>query len=328
MWRRATGAALGVVAGVAAVELFLMPLASAHLAPAPNIAADSLRGSVTYHQLFEGVSTSTFSTGGARRTGRDPIPGARNVVLLGDSYVAGREVPDEATMGAEIERLASAAHRAVNVRSYGWPGAVPHQYVHVAPVVQRRWNPDRVVVVLSDEDLDRPADTVIVATPPLHYAWRDRFRLTVLARHRNRLLGIRADNAILRWKHRLGLSAAPTEAAPATSEEESAPAPAGRIDTPQLFVGDLKRAYGARLLIVHIATVGMHGGESSTAPESSLREACETNQVSCAFTRARMVALRQQGVIMRGFSTTTIGNGHLNASGNALMGQIIWDFIR
>jgi hypothetical protein len=328
MWRRAAAAALGVVAGVAAFELFLMPLSSPHLAPAPDIAADSLGGSVSYHQLFEGVSTSTFSTAGARRTGRDPIPGAPNVVLLGDSYVAGREVPDEATMGAEVERLASAAHRPVNVRSYGWPGAVPRQYVHVAPDVLRRWSPDRVVVVLSDEDLDRPADTVIVATPPLHYAWRDRSRLMVLARHRNRLLGIRADNAIARWKHRLNVGASKSRAAPAASDEESAPAPAGAIDTPQSFVGDLKRAYGARLLIVHIATVGMHGGESRTAPESSLREACASHRVSCAFTRDRMVALRERGVIVRGFPTTTLGNGHLNAHGNALMGQVIWDFIR
>ena len=76
MLRRAAGAVLGVVTALAAFELFLTPLTTPHPAPTPNIAADSLGGSLPYHQLFEGVSMSTFSTGGARRTGREPIPGA------------------------------------------------------------------------------------------------------------------------------------------------------------------------------------------------------------------------------------------------------------
>src|SRR5437868_14869828 len=107
MWSRAAGAALGVVAAVAVFELCLVPLASAHAPPSPAIAADSLGGPVVVsRQLEEGIATARFSTGGSRLTGRASIPGAPVVVLLGDSYVVGQEVADDATMGAGVERLA------------------------------------------------------------------------------------------------------------------------------------------------------------------------------------------------------------------------------
>ena len=326
--RGAAGTALGVVAAACAFEVFLIPLASAHSPPIPNIAADSLDGgAITSRELEEGVATSTFSSGGSRRTGRAPLPGAANVVLLGDSYIVAREVPDASTMGAELERLATAAHRPINVRQYGWRGAVPAQYVFVAPDVIRRWNPERVVVVLSDNDLDLPANTIPPGTAPIEKSWRDRSRLVALARRRNFLLRNKAISAIDRWKRRLALNASPSTETPATSVVQPG-APAAPVADPQSIVGELKREYGARLVIVYVATVGIRGGESRSPLESRLLDACARDQVRCVSTRERMLALRERGVIVRGFPTTTLGEGHLNTAGNALMGQIIWDLIR
>src|SRR4051812_34385616 len=108
-WRGAAGAAVGAIAAIVVVEVCLVPLASAHTPPLPDIAADSLGGPVfVSRQVEEGIATARFSVGGSRLTGRAPLATAPVVVLLGDSYVVAREVPDASTMGAGIERLAAA----------------------------------------------------------------------------------------------------------------------------------------------------------------------------------------------------------------------------
>jgi hypothetical protein len=41
-----------------------------------------------------------------------------------------------------------------------------------------------------------------------------------------------------------------------------------------------------------------------------------------------MHALERRGIITRGFSTTTLGSGHLNAKGHEMMGRLTWSAIR
>jgi hypothetical protein len=90
----------------------------------------------------------------------------------------------------------------------------------------------------------------------------------------------------------------------------------------------LKRAYGDRLAIVYIANVGMRGGESASTLESRLLEECARLNVPCASTRDSMLALRRRHLIVRGFSTTTLGDGHLNSVGHEAVGHAIWGLVR
>jgi hypothetical protein len=205
MWSRAAGAALGVVAAFVVFELCLIPFASAEMPPAPDIEADSGAGAaVVSRQLDEGIATTRFSSGGSRLTGRAPIPEAPAIVLLGDSYVVAREVSDESTMGAVLERLAIADGRAVNVRQYGWRAAGPEQYLTVASQVLRRWRPERVVIVLNDDDLDGRESALYAPgwAPPVT-TWRDHSRVITLARHRTLLLDTRLKASMDRWRRRL-----------------------------------------------------------------------------------------------------------------------------
>ena len=99
----------------------------------------------------------TFSVAGARHTGNPPANRDVTVVILGDSYVMAREVADRETMGSQLERTARASGLPLDVRQYGWSGASPAQYLYVARDVLARWHPRRVMIPLSENDLDMSA---------------------------------------------------------------------------------------------------------------------------------------------------------------------------
>src|SRR5205807_1128821 len=112
-----------------------------------------------------GVALAHFTVTGARQTGNPLAEQSLTVVILGDSYVMAREVADDETMGAQLERTARANGLPVDVRQYGWTGASPAQYLYVARDVIARWHPRRVFVTLSDNDLDM--NTLVEALPRL-----------------------------------------------------------------------------------------------------------------------------------------------------------------
>jgi hypothetical protein len=62
--------------------------------------------------------------------------------------------------------------------------------------------------------------------------------------------------------------------------------------------------------------------------EHRLAAACAAQGVQYASTRAPMHALERRGIITRGFSTTTLGSGHLNVDGHQMMGGLIWSMVR
>src|ERR1043166_5083393 len=96
--------ATGCVCALLLLEGALRAVQSRIAPPPPRILGDSLRSqSVAIRQIEEGVSVAHFSTAGARLTGNTPIDGAPTVVILGDSYVMGREVGDTANMGSQLE---------------------------------------------------------------------------------------------------------------------------------------------------------------------------------------------------------------------------------
>ena len=325
----------GVLAALCLLEVGLRPIASADLPPFARPSADSLGSPVvTSRQLEEGIAESHFSSAGARLTGNSTVAGGPTIVILGDSHVMAREIGDGQTMGAWIERLARSSRYFVNVRQYGWRGASPPQYLLVAKDVLARWNPTEVVVVLDGDDLGAdplnrrfPRMTIgandsvaivrdpkdVSAATPVHH----RFTLVTLFKIRWRQVLERSPKSVRYW-----LMHTPVEPRGPLPDPETISA------VPRAEVKALARAFGSRLLIVYTADVRATGGEKVDPGEQRLLDACAEQRVRCMSMRALMLSARRNGLVVRGFSTTTIGVGHLNALGHELVGRAVWAAIR
>jgi len=325
---------VGVIAALVLLEFGLRPLASADLPPFARPSADTLGSPViTSRQLEEGIAEAHFSSAGARLTGNSTVAGGPVIVILGDSHVMARELGDGQTMGAWIERLARSSRYFVNVRQYGWRGASPPQYLLVAREVLDRWNPAQVVVVLDGDDLGadplnrrfprmkigRDDSVEIVRDPgdapaaaPVHH----HFTLATLFRIRWRQVIERSPRSVRYWLH------APLE------PRGPVPDPQTITAVPRAEVKALARAFGSRLLIVYTADVRATGGEKVDPGEQRLLDACAAQRVRCMSMRPLMLAARRNGLVVRGFSTTTLGVGHLNAMGHELVGRAVWAAIR
>lgn len=324
----------GVVAALAVLEVALRPLATADLPPLAHPGADSFGGPIiTSRQLEEGIAESHFSRAGARLTGNPVMAGAPLVVILGDSHVVAREVRDNETMGSWVERLARGERYSLNVRQYGWRGASPPQYLMVARDVLTRWHPAQVVVVLDGDDLGpdplnrkfprmrigkndavqliRGPREDFVPNPPHH-----RFTLATLARIRWRQVVERAPKSIRPYLTTV------------TESNGTTPPPALVAEVPRVEVKALARAFGPNLLIVYTADVRAVGGEKTDAGEERLLTACAAQRVRCVSMRPMMLAARRAGYVVRGFSTTTLGVGHMNPKGHELVGREIWQSLR
>jgi hypothetical protein len=326
--------AAGIAVALVLLEIGLRPLATAELPPLARPAADAVGAPVvTSRQLEEGIAESHFSAAGARLTGNPTIAGAPLVVILGDSHVVAREIRDDETMGAWVERLARSDRYLLNVRQYGWRGASPPQYLLVAHDVLERWHPEQVVVVVDGDDLGadplnrrfprmrigandsveivRSPDEDSVRTPGRHY-----LTLATLMRIRWQHVVERAPKSVRWWLN------APVE------RRGPLPPPSVIAEVPRAEVKALSRAFGSRLLIVYTADVRAIGGERTDPGEQRLIDACAKQKVRCVSMRALMLAARRAGYVARGFSTTTLGVGHLNAIGHELVGREIWRVIR
>jgi hypothetical protein len=321
----------GVVAALAVLEVGLRPLATADLPPLARPAADSFGAPVvTSRQLEEGIAESHFSSAGARLTGNPVVAGAPLVVILGDSHVVAREVGDTQTMGAWVERLARRDRSPVNVRQYGWRGASPPQYLMVAHDVMEHWHPSQVVIVLDGDDLGpdplnrqfprmrigRNDVAQLVRGPrrddPLAASVHHRFTLATLARIRWQRVVERAPKSLRPWL------------SPPTETNGTTPAASLVAAVPRVEVKALARAFGQNLLIVYTADVRAAGGYKPDAGEERLLTACSAQHVRCVSMRPLMLAARRAGYVVRGFSTTTLGVGHMNAMGHELVGREIW----
>lgn len=319
----------GVVAALLALELGLRPLATADLPPLARPAADALDAPVvTSRQLEEGIAEAHFSSAGSRLTGNAPVPQAPLIVILGDSHVAAREIADGETMGAWVERLARREHYFVNVRQYGWRGASPPQYLSVARDVNDRWHPEQVVVVLDDGDLG--ADPLNRRFPRMRIGKDDAVELVhapdekavPVAHHRSTLTTLFR----MRWQRVLERAPKNVRAWLRVPVERRGPLPGPSMiaAVPRAEVKALAHAFGPRLIIIYTADVRVTGGERADPGEQRLLVACAGQRVRCVSMRPMMLAARRAGYVVRGFSTTTLGVGHLNAMGHELVGREIW----
>ncbi|MDB4906752.1 MAG: hypothetical protein JWO05_1536 [Gemmatimonadetes bacterium] len=325
--------------GLLALEAGLRPFETPQSEPVPRIAADSFSlPVVSARQLEEGLGVANYSSAGARLTGHDVQRDAPVVVLLGDSYVAAREVRDDETMGARAEESLRAAGMAVNVRQYGTRGATPALYVANARDLLHRWEPAAVVVVLSYDDIDHHPltegtpriaidagkGTLVGSIPPAPAVASSGLLahstlLRLFARRRLQLLA-RSPRFIRNWWIRSGHPANPgdplvTRVTPATPAELEA--------IPRVVVQMLHAAYGERLVIAWVSEVRLSGPPVSESYERALFSACAAEGVTCLSARDEMLAARDSGIILRGFPTSTLGEGHLNAAGHRVMGALI-----
>lgn len=325
---------VGVIAALCLLEVGLRPLATADLPPYARPSADAFGSPViTSRQLEEGIAEAHFSSAGARLTGNPVVAGGPLIVILGDSHVMAREIRDGQTMGAWVERLARNDSYFVNVRQYGWRGASPGQYLLVAHDVLDRWNPVRVVVVLDGDDLgadplnrrfprmkigrDDAVEIVRgVGDGPAEALVHHHFTLATLFRIRWQHVLERSPKRVRYWFH------APFE------QRGPTPDPQTIASVPRAEVKALSRAFGSRLILVYTADVRATGGEKVDPGEQRLLDACAEQQVRCVSMRPQMLAARRNGHVVRGFSTTTLGVGHLNGMGHELVGHAIWAAIR
>jgi lysophospholipase L1-like esterase len=325
-----------MIAALLFLEGAVRPLATASPPPVPDPKADRLSAPiVTQRQIEEGISTSSYSIAGARLTGNESIPNAPVVVILGDSHVAGREVGDRETMGSWLERIARANDKPINVRQYGWRGASPPQYLLSAKDVIDTWHPAHVVIVVGGDDVGADplnrhyprmriaADgTVDIVTNPdrtvrsSQLVRSSQSSLVALSRARFEKM-LQRTPRFVRYHFQ-------------SDADDRGPTPAdGEVaKVPRAEVLALSRAFGESLTIVYTAAIRATGGASPDPEEVRLLSACEELRVHCISTRAEMLARRNAGELFRGFSTTTLGIGHLNAAGHRLVAEEIWHEIR
>jgi len=329
---------MGACAALIGFEAFLRVFISPVEVVLPVIASDSVAGTpVEIRQLQEGVATTHFSAGGAHLTGNAWIEPAHRVVIIGDSYVVARETADEQTMGAWLERIGRSASIPVDVRQYGWRGASPARYVVEGPAVLKRWQPDAVVVPISTIDLDQ--HVVTGAKPMLSVAHDGSWRVvsdpsdTTTWAPRRRARSVLAEAIESRWAQLWVRAPRALRQLAASWDAQASVTSSSEIDPPlelipSAVVQSLKHAYGDRLVIAYLAVVRVIGDEHPDPLEVRLLDACRAQSVTCVSLREDMLAARKRGIIARGFQTTTLGSGHLNAEGHRLVATAVWPYVR
>lgn len=332
--------AAGVAAALGALELGLRFFASPAYIPRPRIVADSLGlPVVARQQLEEGVGTAHYSVAGARHTGNPPVGRDVTVVILGDSFVMAREVADRETMGGQLERTARASGLPLDVRQYGWSGASPAQYLSVARDVLTRWHPRRVIIALSENDLDVRAmtqewprirvdarDDALVVGPPMDTITVGPYRssLWMLTERRWATLRQRGPS----WARTRPAGQTAGSVAEALRDTLPPPDTSEVVALPSAVVRALAKSYGKNLTLVYMAEIGLAGGFDPTPVEARFIAACTRAEVSCVSTRSEMLRARRRGVIAHGASTRQIGYGHLNPSGHGVIAAVIWKALR
>ncbi|HUR37124.1 MAG TPA: hypothetical protein VM009_04855 [Terriglobales bacterium] len=314
-----------MVSALGVFELGLRPFATAWREKPFNRPAE-------VRQYYEGVAVAHFGPEAQRLTGNDEVAGAPNILILGDSHVEALQVNDAETMGATLERLARAAGAPANARQYGWSSAAAPTYAIVAPKLISRWQPERVVVVMTPGDFgqafygperlkivtgDRPE--IIEEPAPVLSGWQKQFGAPVISRS---VLAYHLYRSLVMMKE------AAQSQGNLSTEEGTEPALALAASA---SIQVLKGAYGARLLIVYDPFLyGLHTDTADDGTiEAAVLAACRQEAVECVTTREALTQDRlTHQRLSRGFSNRAPGTGHWNATGNSVVADVIWQRLR
>jgi hypothetical protein len=295
--------ALGILAAALVFEVGLRPFVAD-----ANYPAVAIR---TNRNYTEGFSVAHYEADGLsplgnRLTGNPPLPGAPEGLIVGDSHVQAQAVRDDETMGAVIERLSRTADRPLNVRQYGWPSGNAPTFLAAAESLLDRRNPAWVAVVLNAYNLSGPA-LPIGGRRPTSLGWRNTVRQLVAR-----------STLAMALVHRFGLVRNQLEA---TAVEQ-------RAGAARSSVIDLKKAYGARLLIVYTPSLLGAGHMLVEPAETEILRRCAEERVACISVRAALEQDRDDHFrLSRGFHNTAPGVGHFNAIGHRIIGEEIWRYL-
>jgi len=324
--------AIGVLSAGLFFELGLRPFVADAYDPGPFPVR-------TIRNYYEGFAIAHFEPDGLgqlgnRLTGNQPLSGAPEGLIVGDSHVVAYSVRDQDTMGAVVERLSRASGQPLNVRQYGWHGANAPTFLAAADSLLRSRNPAWVAVVLNSYNIGVDAlmissDWRIEVAPDysvrlIHGPYPRRTALRETLRHWT----VRSALALALWR-RFGLIrtrlALESGTADTPSEQQDLRLSEEVARVPRATVLALKKAYGMKLFIVYAPPVGHDGVEPA---ETELRGLCAEQGVAFLSVREALARDRNEHHrLSRGFHNTAPGVGHFNATGHKIIGEEIWRYL-
>ncbi|MEO7457296.1 MAG: hypothetical protein ABIY52_13620 [Gemmatimonadaceae bacterium] len=329
-----TRSLFGVVAGVVAMQVVLMAFSTGVHRDWEPIEKDGAGGdTVTQRWYYEGIAESHYSRSGARMTGNAYLPDRPVGVVLGDSYVEARQLPDQSTIGSVLERAARRGGVELNVRQYGFSGASSARYAVIGPDVLHRWNPPFVVVVLTDDDFMggapfvgeftlamRPDSTVIARHVAPH-------RTATVTRLRNAAAALLesitlADKLVVRTTRLLeGAASAPVGTPGAGPDREA--------EAVYASVRALRDAYDDRVAIIYVPDIAAVAADDRDRNEARVLAACRSLGARCMSAGVALRADRNANLrLSRGFANSAPAAGHLNAVGASIVAGVAWSAVR
>jgi hypothetical protein len=283
----------------------------------------------------EGVAKAHFLANGLRLTGNPQIAGAPSVLIVGDSHVEAFQVADEETMGSDLERRLRREGKQWNALQYGWSGADGPDYVYSAPLLLGNFPTQHIFLIMNDGDFRSLAgeearlverNGVLVAEPltpgmPQGRAPSYGGKLARTMKESGLIYGV-----ALRFQ--LDLKPEFTEHK-ASAQDHAVPAAADPTDTMERIVRGLQQSYGDKLYILYTPAQPFAADAPVEAPESLLLAQCAAKKMACRSLRERMVnELVVNHKLVRGFSDTEPGVGHLNPGGHELVADEIADWLK
>ena len=274
---------IGVLSARLLFELGLRPFVADAYHPGPFPVR-------TIRNYYEGLAVAHFEPDGLgqlgnRLTGNQPISGAPEVLIVGDSHVAAYSVRDQDTMGAVVERLSRASGQPLNVRQYGWPGANAGTFLAAADSLLQARNPAWVAVVLNPYNIGvnalmardwrmevAPDYSLRLIHGPLQHQTAFRETLVQWMGHSALALALWRRLGVIWSRRALGSGTAETilEQHDSRFAEEAA-----RV--PRATVLALKKSYGPRLIVIYAPPVGVDDLEPV---ETELRNVCAEQGVA------------------------------------------------
>jgi hypothetical protein len=332
----------GVLAALLLAELALRPWSTQlNSSNARPVSEDSLTAPVlTVRNFEEGFATSHFTPSCARLTGIAPSPGAPYVLIVGDSFVAGEQVKDHETMGAQVEDISARQGHRVNVRQYGWIAAGPAKYVIEAPLLRAKWHPAMTVVILNLDDFlgetlhDRWTTTRFSENGPaiierVNPNAKSRIHvLTARIASRSALLSALLERFVLTVRPSLKKVMSFHHTFRTLKQNTDSPQSSASSDPsmPQIVqhsVAGLHLAYGDNLLLIYASEPGLE--QPPDDRETALLANCKAQGIDCFSTRDEFIQARSKGEFLAaGFANSRPAAGHYNADGHRLIAQEIW----
>lgn len=286
----------------------------------------------------EGYSRFEFSEDGYRL----PLPPKDvepRVLVIGDSFTQSAQVSDEETYVVQTQKNLDSMGVTAALWNAGSAGLSPPAYIGVATHFRETLKPSWAVVQLNTIDFrnDRKDKSRVYWAEPEG----DSFVLKHNAKNATGVLGPKALRKIpgalaaLKTATQFSLGQTFVEKLTAKPDEQAHGGPKSRPDPAEVqkeeetvaayvrwSVQELKKAYG-NLVILYVPTINYFDlKEAPPKDETTLEAVCREEGVPLVNPRsAYLEEFKETGRPSHGFSNTTPGVGHLNSTGNRLLGQ-------